>query len=73
MFMLDLVSFLIQICHQGQHLELVGYQQNKHIISNQRCTVISVHNYQLPLKFGLRHGNMFEITKHLFVMVFHDF
>jgi hypothetical protein len=25
MFMLDLVSFLIQICRQGQHLELLGY------------------------------------------------
>jgi hypothetical protein len=25
-FMLDLVSFLIQICHQGQHLELLGYK-----------------------------------------------
>jgi hypothetical protein len=25
-FMLDLVSFLIQICRQGQHLELLGYK-----------------------------------------------
>jgi hypothetical protein len=29
--------------------------------------IISVNNYQLPLQFGLRHGNMFEITKHLFL------
>jgi hypothetical protein len=69
--MLDLVSFQIQICCQGQHLELLGYLQNKYTISDQRCTIISVNNYQLLLKFGLQHGNMFEITKQLFLRIFH--
>jgi hypothetical protein len=49
--MLDLVSFLIQIFRQGQHLELLGYQNNR-TISDQRCTFISVNNYQLQLNFG---------------------
>jgi hypothetical protein len=52
--MLDLVSFLIQICRQGQHLELLGYKnilKNKHTISDQRCTIISANNYQLQLNF----------------------
>ena len=71
--MLNLISFQIQICCQDQHLELLGNQQNKHNISDQRCMIISVNNYQLPLKFGLRHGNMFEITKHLFLGVFHRY
>ena len=42
--MLGLVSFLIQICRQGQHLELLGYQQKKRTISDQWCTIISVNN-----------------------------
>ena len=71
--MLNLISFQIQICCQDQHLERLGYQQNKHTISDQRCMIISVNNYQPPLKFGLRHSNMFEITKHLFLGVFHRY